>query len=45
MGGNDGAFTNDVWNSTNNGASWTQVNSSAGWTGRFVFWFSNNAKR
>ena len=26
---------NDVWRSTNNGATWTQVNASAGWTARF----------
>ena len=36
MGGFDsGGFKNDVWRSTNNGTTWTQVNASAGWTGRF----------
>jgi uncharacterized delta-60 repeat protein len=28
-------YTNDVWRSMDNGATWTQVNASAGWTGRF----------
>jgi PKD repeat protein len=28
---------NDVWNSTDNGATWTLVNSSSGWVGRYDF--------
>ena len=28
------ARKNDVWRSTDNGATWTQVNASAGWTAR-----------
>ena len=27
---------NDVWRSTDNGAMWTQVNTSAGWTARYT---------
>ena len=27
-------YLNDVWRSTDNGATWTQQNASAGWTGR-----------
>ena len=35
MGGCDSSgFKNDVWRSTDNGATWTQVNASAGWTAR-----------
>jgi len=40
MGGVDGAgqydssYKNDVWRSTDNGTTWTQVNASAGWSGR-----------
>jgi PKD repeat protein len=37
MGGDErgmGTWKNDVWRSTDNGATWTQVNASAGWTGR-----------
>jgi hypothetical protein len=37
MGGDDGGksyYTNDVWRSTDNGSTWTQVNASAGWTAR-----------
>jgi len=37
MGGYDfefGNYQNDVWRSTDNGATWTQVNASAGWTPR-----------
>ncbi len=37
MGGKIGStpyFVNDVWRSTDNGATWTQVNASAGWAGR-----------
>jgi len=38
MGGKIGStpyFVNDVWRSTDNGATWTQVNASAGWAGRY----------
>jgi uncharacterized delta-60 repeat protein len=28
-------YKNDVWRSTDNGATWTQVNASAGWSARF----------
>ena len=37
MGGDDGGFMtykNDVWRSTDNGATWTLVNANAGWIGR-----------
>ena len=34
MGGFDWNFKNDVWRSTDYGATWTEVNSSAGWSGR-----------
>jgi len=36
MGGDaiGGSLLNDVWRSTDNGATWTQVNASAGWTAR-----------
>ena len=36
MGGSDGVGTNynDVWRSTDNGATWTEMNTSAGWTAR-----------
>jgi uncharacterized delta-60 repeat protein len=37
MGGYDsssGNFTNDVWRSTNEGATWTQQTASAGWSAR-----------
>jgi hypothetical protein len=34
MGGNDGAGKNDVWRSTDNGATWTLVNANAGWSPR-----------
>ena len=30
-----GGVYNDVWRSTNNGSTWTQVNASAGWAARF----------
>ena len=33
-GGAYSGLTNDVWMSTDNGASWTQVNTGAGWTPR-----------
>jgi metallophosphoesterase (TIGR03768 family) len=29
------AFSNDVWRSTNEGASWTRVNANPGWSPRF----------
>ena len=35
MGGSDGSNKNDVWNSTDNGATWTLVNTSAGWSRRY----------
>ena len=36
MGGYDnGSYKNDVWRSTDNGATWTQVNASAGWSARY----------
>jgi PKD repeat protein len=37
MGGiDDGAnFKNDVWRSTDNGATWTRVTAGAGWTARY----------
>jgi len=37
MGGFDGLVTdmNDVWRSTDNGATWTQVNAGAGWAPRY----------
>ncbi|HON82361.1 MAG TPA: kelch repeat-containing protein [Methanoregulaceae archaeon] len=34
MGGNDGSRKNDVWRSTDNGATWTRMTSSAGWSAR-----------
>jgi len=34
--GNGGNIYNDVWRSTDNGATWTQVNASAGWTARYA---------
>ena len=34
MGGYNGNFKNDVWSSTDNGISWTQMNPSAGWSAR-----------
>ncbi|WP_370575556.1 PKD domain-containing protein, partial [Methanomethylovorans sp.] len=36
MGGDDesSGYLNDVWRSTDNGATWTQVNSSAEWSAR-----------
>jgi len=36
MGGDDGGKTllNDTWRSTDNGATWTQVNANSGWSGR-----------
>jgi uncharacterized delta-60 repeat protein len=36
MGGydNDNKYMNDVWRSTNNGATWTQMTASAGWSAR-----------
>jgi hypothetical protein len=37
MGGEDfnGNFTNDVWRSIDDGASWTRMNASAGWPARW----------
>ena len=36
MGGWDGyLLKNDVWRSSDYGATWTQVNASAGWSGRY----------
>ena len=38
MGGDDGSFStskNDVWRSTDNGATWTQITASAEWVGRY----------
>jgi PKD repeat protein len=36
MGGDDGTYTylNDVWRSTDNGATWSGVNAGAGWSAR-----------
>jgi len=36
MGGKNGtiSYLNDVWRSADNGAAWTRINASAGWTGR-----------
>jgi hypothetical protein len=36
MGGYDGGirYKNDTWRSTDNGATWTQVTASAGWSGK-----------
>jgi PKD repeat protein len=36
MGGSNGgsSYMNDVWRSTDNGATWTEVNVDAGWSGR-----------
>jgi PKD repeat protein len=38
MGGLDGIiyYLNDVWRSPDNGATWTLVNKSAGWLGRYA---------
>ena len=33
-GGFDGSLKNDVWRSTDSGATWTQMTASAGWTAR-----------
>jgi beta propeller repeat protein len=37
MGGSQGGYTryNDVWRSTDNGVTWTQMNASAGWSKRY----------
>ena len=32
MGGIDGSVKNDVWRSTDKGATWTQVTANAGWS-------------
>ncbi|MCX6689907.1 MAG: hypothetical protein NTZ39_09520, partial [Methanoregula sp.] len=32
--GTGGSYYNDTWRSTDNGATWTQVNASSGWTAR-----------
>jgi uncharacterized delta-60 repeat protein len=39
MGGydNSGNYRNDVWRSMNDGATWTEVNASAGWLPRDLF--------
>ncbi|MCX6696905.1 MAG: PKD domain-containing protein [Methanoregula sp.] len=41
MGGYDGnyyhIYKNDVWRSIDNGATWNQMNASAGWSGRSFF--------
>ena len=34
MGG--GGYENDTWRSTNNGTTWTRVNASSGWLGRYA---------
>ena len=34
MGGNSNTFYNDVWRSTDEGASWTEQNANPGWVGR-----------
>ena len=35
MGGGDGGgYKNDVWRSTDQGATWAQMTSNADWTGR-----------
>ena len=40
MGGYDGIspsnYKKDVWRSTDNGATWSQVNANAGWTARYA---------
>ena len=36
MGGQALGNVNDVWRSADNGATWTQVNASAGWTARWA---------
>jgi len=35
MGGLGGGLNNDVWLSTDKGATWTQINASAGWSKRY----------
>jgi len=35
--GSGGIYENDTWRSTDDGATWTEVNASAGWTGRFDY--------
>jgi PKD repeat protein len=34
--GNSNSILNDTWGSTNNGATWTQLNASSGWTTRYA---------
>ena len=34
MGGFHGIYENDVWRSTDSGATWTQITANAGWSGR-----------
>jgi PGF-pre-PGF domain-containing protein len=37
MGGDDASpYKNDVWRSTDNGATWTQMTANAGWSPRFA---------
>jgi PKD repeat protein len=37
MGGaNSDGYKNDTWRSMDNGATWTQMTASAGWTGRYA---------
>ena len=40
MGGYNGAYLHDVW-STRDGISWTQINPSAAWSGRYTFGLVN----
>ena len=44
MGGMDNSYNNknDVWKTVNGGASWIQVTSSAGWSGKKLLPLSNS---